>query len=114
MVVVYPYFTRNILNRCIHTAIHLLRNADKSSNRKYMCPTVGSQGHTRSKRFTITAKTHSTCKEIDELELINLPCEDKHVPRRNTQHRDPMMITKIIAWKVDNSHEKDSDSTNGE
>lgn len=48
------------------------------------------------------------------MELINLPGEDKHVPRRNTQHRDPMMITKIIAWKVDNSHEKDSDSTNGE
>lgn len=91
-----------------------LRNADESSNRGYMYPTAGSQGDARSKRFTRTAKTHSTFQEIDELELTNVPGEDKHITRRNTQRGDPMMITKTVAWTVDNSHEKDSNSTNGE
>ncbi|RYN74140.1 hypothetical protein AA0117_g7221 [Alternaria alternata] len=91
-----------------------LSNADESSNRGYMYPTAGSQGDARSKRFTRTAKTHSTFKEIDELELTNVPGEDKHITRRDTQRGDPMMITKTVAWTVDNSHEKDSNSTNGE
>jgi hypothetical protein len=98
-----------ILSCCIPS----LKNADESSNRQYMYPTIGSKGDTRSKRFTRTIKTHSTFKETDEVELTSISGEDKQMPRRNT-HGDAMMITKTVAWTVDNSREKDSNSTNGE
>ncbi|KAG9190943.1 hypothetical protein G6011_09031 [Alternaria panax] len=99
-----------ILSCCIPS----LKNADESSNRGYMYPTVGSRGDGRSKRFTRTARTHSTFGEIDEMELTNIPCQEKQIPIKNTEHGDPMMITKTVAWTVDNRQEKDSISTTGE
>jgi hypothetical protein len=99
-----------ILSCCIPS----LKNADDSSNRGYIYPTVGSQGEARSKRFTRTVRTNTTFKEIDEMELTNVPGEEKQILGRNTRQGDPMIITKTVAWKVDNSQEKDSNSTNGE
>jgi hypothetical protein len=91
-----------------------LKNADESSNRGYMYPTAGSQGEARSKRFMRTAKTHSTFKEIDEVELTYVSGEGRQMQTGNTQHGDPMMIKKTVAWTVDNSQEKDSNSTTRE
>jgi hypothetical protein len=96
-----------LLSCCIPS----LKNADESSNRGYMYPTAGSQGDARSKRFTRTAKTYSTFKEIDEVELTHVSGEGRPMPTSNTQRGDPMMITKTVAWRVDNSQEKDSNST---
>jgi len=99
-----------LLSCCIPS----LKNADESSNRQYIYPTVGSQGDARSKRFTRNTNTHNTVKELDEMELTSMSGEDKRASTKGTQRGDAMMITKTVAWTVDNGQDKDSNSTNGE
>lgn len=99
-----------LLGRCIPP----LRNADESSNRAYMYPAGGSQGDARSRRFTKPAKTQSTFVEMDEMELTDMPHGEVPGMRRSTQAGDQIMITKTVAWEVENGPEKDSNSTNGE
>ncbi|RAR03175.1 hypothetical protein DDE82_005362 [Stemphylium lycopersici] len=97
-----------LLGRCVPS----LRNAEESRNRAYIYPVGGSQGETRSRRFTKTARTQSTFKEIDEMELTDTLHEEVPRVKRNTQDEDQMMITKTVVWKVENGPEKDSNSTN--
>jgi hypothetical protein len=99
-----------LLSCCIPS----LKVADESSNRGYMYPTGGSQGDSRSKRFTKGTRTHGTLKDFDEVELTRISADDKKAGRTDTQHENPMMITKTVAWRVDNAQEKDSNSTSGE
>ena len=91
-----------------------LKVADELSNRGYRYPTCGSQGDSRSKRFTKGTGTHGTLKDYDEIELTRISANGKKAGSRDTQHQNPMMITKTVAWRVDNAQEKDSNSTSGE
>jgi hypothetical protein len=86
---------------------------DKSGKRAYMNPTADSQRNTQSRRFTNGTRTHNQFKEIDEMELTKISAEELTRERRNAQHEDPMMITKTVAWRVDETSEKDSGSTDG-
>lgn len=99
-----------ILSCCIPS----LKSVDESHNRGYVYPTGRLQGDAHSKRLPGGTRTHKELKEIDEIELTKVSAEEIPRVRRNMQHADFMAITKTIAWKVDETQEKDSGSANGE
>ncbi|KAF1968201.1 hypothetical protein BU23DRAFT_541544 [Bimuria novae-zelandiae CBS 107.79] len=99
-----------ILSCCVPS----LRVADESSNRGYRYPTGGSQGESRSNRFTKGTQTRRAVEDFDEVELTRVSAENRKMERTHTQLGDTIKITKTVAWTVDNAQEKDSNSTSRE
>ena len=107
--------------------IPALRTPDESSNRGYTYPPAGgSQGASRSRRYTKGTRTHDIFKEIDErsrgsrdlsgegrsdddVELTNVAGGTRS-DGRHTDSDEHLAITKTVAWRVDAS-QPDSNST---
>ncbi|KAF2127168.1 hypothetical protein P153DRAFT_344544 [Dothidotthia symphoricarpi CBS 119687] len=91
-----------ILGCCIPA----LRAPEETSNHNYVYPPHGdSVGETRSRRYIKSTGPHDAFEELDKD-----PRSAQPIARRNTISDEHLMITKTVAWRVDNA-QPDSNST---